>query len=349
MDTQLTKVESYSLTPVEVARLQAVAQAADQHVADNVFTIYRQTKAPNTTRRQRADLDLFCAFIADISGVNLVDCAFYTHPGAWAIVTGGLVSAYRQWMLRKGYDVDSVNVRLSTVRTYAKLAMQAGMVSDAEYLRISGVSGYAQKEIKRIDAKRETKRVGNKKADANFVKRGVVAQLKGMECKRPSDYRDRVLLCLMLDHGLRVSEVEALTVGNVDMSSRTLTINRLKTSTTDLHDLTDDTHAALLDYMPMIADRAADSPLLAGSVKSGKLTAGGMSVRAINARVQEIGERFGIDNLSPHDLRHTAADEVVKHNDLQSAMQWGGWSSVAMPMRYAEKRKVSNRGVKLTY
>jgi integrase len=216
-------------------------------------------------------------------------------------------------------------------------------------LRIANVSGYSQKEIGRIDAKRERNRIGNKKADPNFVKRGIVAQLKGLDCQRPADYRDRVLLCLMLDHGLRVSEAAALTVACVDLNTRSLTINRLKTSTTDLHDLTEDSYTALTEYMCLIGDRPPTAPLIAGSLKSGALTGGGMSVRAINKRIGEIGQRFGIDNLSPHDLRHTAADEVVRNNDLQTAAQWGGWSSLAMPMRYAEKRKVSNRGVKITY
>jgi len=349
METEIVTFEQYTLQHDEIERLQAVAEAADRHVANNVFAIYQQTKAPNTIRRQRADLTLFGKFITEISGVAFDGCAFCEHPGAWAIVTGGLVTAYRQWMLKTGYDGNSVNVRLSTVRTYAKLAQQAGMIAEGEYHRIANVSGYSQKEIGRIDAKREVKRVGNKKADSNFVKRGTVAQLKGLECKRPSDYRDRVLLCLMLDHGLRVSEVEALTAGSVDMDARSLTINRLKTSTTDLHDLTEDSYSALVDYMELITDRPASAPLIAGSRKSGKLTDGGMSVRAINKRIQVIGQQFGIENLSPHDLRHTAADEVVRNNDLQTAAQWGGWSSLAMPMRYAEKRKVSNRGVKITY
>ncbi len=349
MSDELARVEQYTLQQYEIERLQAVAAAANQSLADNVFSVYQQTKADNTLRRQKAELVLFEQFITEISAVQLNGGAFYVHPGAWAIVTSGLVAAYRQWMLKTGYDGHSVNVRLSTVRTYAKLAQQAGMIAEGEYLRIAAVSGYSQKEIGRLDAKREVKRVGNKKADPNFVKRGVVAQLKGLACNRPSDYRDRVLLCLMLDHGLRVSEVAALTVGNVDLSSRTLRINRLKTATTDLHDLTDDTYSALVDYMPLIAGRGGAAPLVAGSVKGGKLTDRGMSIRAINARVQEIGQHFGIDNLSPHDLRHTAADEVVRNNDLQAAAQWGGWSSLAMPMRYAEKRKVSNRGVKITY
>jgi site-specific recombinase XerD len=250
---ELTKVKQYTLQHDEIERLQAIAQAADRHVADNVFSIYKQTKAPNTIRRQRADLMLFAKFISEIGGVALDQYAFSEHPTAWAIVTGGLVTAYRQWMLNSGYDGNSVNVRLSTLRTYAKLAQQAGTLTEGEYLRIANVSGYSQKEIGRIDAKRERSRIGNKKADPNFVKQGIVAQLKGLDCERPSDYRDRVLLCLMLDHGLRVSEVAALTVANVDLSARTLTINRLKTSTTDLHDLTNDTYSALVDYMPLIA------------------------------------------------------------------------------------------------
>lgn len=46
-------------------------------------------------------------------------------PNAWRGVTWGLVEGFVKWQLRRGYSVGSVNVRLSTVKTYCKLALKA--------------------------------------------------------------------------------------------------------------------------------------------------------------------------------------------------------------------------------
>ncbi len=85
-----------------------------------------------------------------------------------------------------------------------------------------------------------------------------------------------------------------------------------------------------------------------GSNKSGKLLETGMSERAINKRIQEIGERFGVANLSPHDLRHTAETEVIKHNPIDKMMRHFGWNSPAMAIRYAEKSIIGNEGIVIT-
>ena len=61
--------------------------------------------------------------------------------------------------------------------------------------------------------------------------------------------------------------------------------------------------------------------LLKGSRKGGELE-GRISVRAISARVRKMGEALGIDNLSPHDLRHTRATWLAGSKNVRELMDW---------------------------
>jgi hypothetical protein len=53
-------------------------------------------------------------------------------------------------------DFLNKNVRLSTVKAYAKLAAKAGALSADEYAQIRLVQGFRHAEGRRVDAKRET-------------------------------------------------------------------------------------------------------------------------------------------------------------------------------------------------
>ena len=57
---------------------------------------------------------------------------------------------------------------------------------------------------------------------------------------------------------------------------------------------------------------------------------------------------IGIEGLSAHDCRHYWATQAARNGTPIDRLQdAGGWSSVAMPMRYIEKAKIANDGVKL--
>jgi hypothetical protein len=55
-----------------------------------------------------------------------------------------LVAAFVQWQLSQGYAIGSINVRLSTIKTYAKLASQAGALHPTEYAMIRTVASSAR-------------------------------------------------------------------------------------------------------------------------------------------------------------------------------------------------------------
>lgn len=329
------------------APLVAVGHAANEAARQSVFTDYRSRKAHNTIARQDVDLATFAAYLTQAMGSAPGDLA--RDPQAWRGVTWGLVEGFVKWELLQGYAVGTVNLKLSTVKMYCKLAAKAGVLDAQELAMIRTVAGYSRKEGKRIDERREQAdiptRNGHKKRDAIVLSKDQAAKLK-QQPDTPQGRRDRLLICLMLDLGLRRGEVAGLTVDNVDLQRGELTFYRQKVNLVQTHNLVNGLQAAMAAYLAH--DAPESGPLLRASRKGGKLTSGAMSERAITARVRYLGERIGIDGLSAHDLRHTWATQAARSGTPIDRLQdAGGWSSPAMPLRYVEAARIANEGVML--
>jgi integrase len=343
MDLALPQPDNKALsTPLE-----NLGQAANQAASGGTFADYQRRKAFNTLRRQTKDLNLFAEYL-ESKGVTVGDLA--SEPAAWRGITWGLVKAFMMWMLNQGYATATVNMRISTVKVYAKLAAQAGEIPSAELALILTVTGYRQKEARRIDKEREAHgvptRTGRKKAQWVSLTAEQARQLKTMHADTPQGRRDALILCLLLDHGLRVGEVSGLQVTDFDLRAGELRFYRPKVDKTQTHRLSRATLQAAKAYFT--ADAPAMGPLLRGSRKGGKLTESGMSEQAITERVRILGEQIGVPGLSAHDCRHFWATHAARNRTpLDRLQDAGGWNSPAMPMRYIEAAKIANMGVNL--
>ncbi len=326
--------------------LEQAGQAADAAAARHRFADYRSRRAAQTLRRQDADLALFAEFLysARVSFVGELNA----DPQAWRGVTWGLVEAFVKWMLKEGYAVASVNVRLSTVKTYARLAFQAGALSAESHALIRSVQGYSQREKRRLDQQRPQQRVGLKKEAPVSITPEQAWQLKAAHEDTPQGKRDALLMCLLLDHGLRVGEVAGLTAAALDAEAGLLRFFRPKVNKTQTHRLSRDALAAARAYAPFLAAQPPTTPLLRRSLRNGQLGQAGMSERAITQRVNLLGKRAGIHGLSAHDCRHYWATSAARSGvDPFSLQQAGGWSSLAMPRRYVEDNEIANENVRL--
>lgn len=317
--------------------------AQNAHAATHVFPSYQEHLAPTTSKRQAHDLQLFCHYIAE-HGIVLDHHELLTTPAAWAGITSGVVAGFVRWMKDTGFAIGSINVRLSTVKTYLTLAFQAGYLREDEIAKLVLIKGYTYKQGKKVDTHRPVTRKGAKKAEALSLTTEQVAVLKAHP-DTPQGRRDTVLMCLLLDHGLRCGEIADLLITTIDLSAATMTFHREKIVTDQTHTLTPDTMRALQRYLEVCHPEHA---LLLGSDRHGKLV-GTMSRRAITKRVKTLGERMlGISHLSAHDCRHTWVNSAIRGGtDLGSLQDAGGWSSPAMPLRYAEHAQIANAGVRL--
>lgn len=327
----------------------AIGRAANQAASRNVFADYQSRKADNTLRGQRAALDLLAAFLSHV-GIEADGGALLSDPRAWQGITWGLLEGFREWLLRQGYAIGTVNVRLSTVKTYAKLATKAGAIEKHELAMIALVEGYPHREAGKVDEKREAAgipiRNGDKKAQATRLSHEQAARLR--ECPdTPQGRRDRVIVHALLDLGLRVGELAGIEVDAIDQDAAEIRIHRPKVGISQTHSLiVNDLQRAVRNYLEN--DAPDSGPLLRSSRKDGALTKSGMSSGAISARVRALGEAIGIEGLSAHDLRHHWATMAARSGTpLDRLKQAGGWKSYAMPLRYIEDARIANEGVKL--
>jgi len=325
--------------------MAAAGAAANQAASAYRFLDYRSRIAPQTLRRQDADLALFTEFLFTVQVKQPGDLT--TDPESWRGVTWGLLEAFVKWQLKEGYAVTSVNVRLSTVKSYAKLAFQSGTLAAEEYALMRSVQGYSRREKRRIDARRPQTRVGLKKETAVTLTAEQAAALLNQPQDTAQGARDALLLALLLDHGLRAGEIAGLTLENLDLTAGTLKFYRPKVAKTQIHRLSAAVRRAALSYTKFMGAEGPKSPLIR-NVFRGKdhLGKAAMTTRGITLRVAELGKALGIENLSAHDLRHNWATRAARSGvDPFRLQQAGGWSSLAMPRRYVEDSEIANEGM----
>jgi integrase len=362
--------------------LAAAGQIANQTASDYLFADYLQRRASRTTQTQLAALVLWVEYLREVGAaatlvvrarqwaqdslsneeqaqyaayaaeqqqsLPIIYSALYSQhiPIAWQGVTWGLVEGFVKWLLRAGYSIASVNNRLSAIKVYARLATKAGVIPPTEQALIREVKGYGLTEGKRVNAARPRTRVGHKKEEALVLTSEQARLLKTKHPPTPQGIRDRLLICLLLDLGIRASEVAGLKVEDFAEPGYVI-VYREKTDTTDRMELSRDIMRAMEAYKLYLRPRGR---LLRGSRKNEKLTDEMMSVRAVGGRIKILGrDILGIWELSPHDLRHTWATHAAKKSNPFVLRDAGGWTNMQTPGRYVERSKVVNEGIQLEY
>jgi integrase len=327
-------------------RMHQAGQVANEQAALGTFADHTARKGDNTIRRKRADITLFENFLHS-AGVPASD--LFDNPHAWRGVTWGIVKSFAEWQLQKSYAVTSINGRLSTIRTYAKLAAQAGAITAEESILIASVKGYDSKEAKHIDDKRRAEglatRAGAKKSEAVTIPADIAEVLK-QQPDTLQGRRDALIMCLLLEHGLRMEEVAILTAKAFDLKAGTITFYRPKVHKTQTHELTADTRKAAWAYLKHApADGIIWRKSSKGTGKPSSQMSEASATREINKRVELLGRHAGIEGLSPHDCRHFWATYQARNNTRVDRLRnAGGWNSPAMPMRYIEAAHIANEG-----
>ena len=215
---------------------------------------------------------------------------------------------------------------------------------------IQTVKGFANKEKPHIDQRRKAEgmntRMGNKKAKSIIVPEDVVVQLTTPQNDTQQAKRDALVMCLLFHHGLRISEVAILTRQAFDLKAGTITFYRPKVDLIQTHVMTPETRKAAAEYLK----HAPEAGIIWRKTRkgTGKLSSQmseTSAIRALSKRVEYLGQRFGIDGLSPHDARHTDATHEANNNiPINRIMNKFGWKSTTMAMRYIESAAIANEG-----
>ncbi len=325
--------------------LTVMGEVANRAAAAGVFDRYHQEQTVATVKRHGQSLRSFGRFLelaAGEFGVELDNLDFQQDPVAWGPISWGLVQGFKQWMLNEGYAVGTINKKLDAVRVYASMAQQAGVVSADECLRIRSVRGIAYKTAKNINMGRTKTRISGKKVAAVQIDARLETNLLFDHRESPAGRRNGLIMALLLDHGLRASEVVLLEAGNFDFERGELRFYRPKTKDEARHRMTERTAVAAGSYAEVWP---SEGPVFVGNFKDGRLRPENvLNGTTLYRLVNRLGKKYGVENLSPHDCRHHCATVMARRGyDVKRLMDWFGWTSPVMAMRYIASEVVQVR------
>jgi site-specific recombinase XerD len=142
--------------------------------------------------------------------------------------------------------------------------------------------------------------------------------------------RNRAIIMLLLETGLRRFELAGLNLDDVDLRNRTVAVTRGKNGRARVSVFGDDSAQALHRWMRMRRSRVSEANQLFVSRLQDRLTPGGIA-----KVLHDVGARAGVPGLRPHLLRH-AWTHFSLSNGMQEhdIMQLAGWTSTQQLGRY---------------
>ena len=164
--------------------------------------------------------------------------------------------------------------------------------------------------------------------------------------RRVAGLRDAALIAVASDALLRVSEVAALEVGDIDWGSSTLLVRRSKTDQ-------EGEGAALYLGKPTLkrirvwleAAGIEAGPLFRPVTRGGLVTKAALTPRSVRRIIKARAEAAGVEGrVSGHSLRVGTAQSLAARGATVIEMQQAGrWQSPAMPGHYA-RAELAGRG-----
>lgn len=150
-----------------------------------------------------------------------------------------------------------------------------------------------------------------------------------IDLSRPTGLRDRVIVEALFGTGVRVSELAAMTIRQLDLGARSAEVVG-KGGRSRLILLTEDAAAWIRRYLE---SRTDDHPALFVAVKGREMRA--LSVRQIQRIVEQASERAGLPfRVSPHWFRHSRLSILATHSGVHAAQRVAGHSSLQTTSRY---------------
>src|SRR5713226_956783 len=102
----------------------------------NIFAPYYKPLAERTRKRQWRELALLRVFLSE-QGLLIGNLA--TDGPSWSKMKGDLIRAYVAHLKKQHYTASTITMQLYTIKTYGRLAMEAGYLPKNEYEQINNI------------------------------------------------------------------------------------------------------------------------------------------------------------------------------------------------------------------
>ncbi len=161
--------------------------------------------------------------------------------------------------------------------------------------------------------------------------------------KQVKEPRDRAIFMLMLRCGLRVEEVDNLTLGVIDVNRRAILVEDGKGGRDRVVYLSHDALESLASYLRV---RPASRARRLFLVRKGPCTGQPISIRGIQKRMEYYAKKAKL-RVTCHQLRHTMATQMLNADaDLCTIQDLLGHTNVKTTQRYC---RISNLKVQRDY
>ena len=259
-------------------------------------------RSPLTIKNYLGDLRAFARWFTDTNSEQKFDPAKITPTD---------LREYKQWLVvEQGLRPSSTNRKLATLRAFLHWASDVGLVKNADALKMPKFESQERSGPRWLDRREQ-----------NTLLRAV---------ERGGIPRDIAIVKLLLNTGLRVEELCALTWKDVALTERSgrLTVRRGKGGKRRTVPLNRDARNALL-LIGYKQNAGRRSPIFSG--QRGPLTA-----RGLQNLFAKYAERAKLA-VSPHSLRHTFCKNLVNAGvSLEKIAALAGHESLETTRRYTE-------------
>jgi len=282
---------------------------SDPLIAEYLLHLEKETQhSPNTVGAYRRDLEAFEEFCA----------RHYGRPGDWAGVDRLGFRGFLGEMQRRGLSKRTAARALSAVRSFYR------------YLQVQhGINASVSRAAK---VPRLPKRL------PGHLERGQVDQLfAALEAKAAEDdfgpLRDLAILELFYSTGMRLSELQGLDIGTLDLLSDQVKVLG-KGRKERIVPVGDRAVRVLRRYLPvreaLASPTTADRRAVFVSVRGRRLAA-----RSIQRIVHKAFDSVGVDGLRTHSLRHSFATHLLDAGaDLRAVQEMLGHASLSTTQVY---------------
>ena len=295
----------------------AVAIPADRTPAltiDSIASAFFSGRNANTIRVYRQALQDFSEYIQ----TDRIETAARMFLSRSAGEANAMVYAYKNDLLQRGLAPETVNKRLTPLRSLVKLARTFGLISWA--IEIDNV---------RASSYRDTRGPGLAGV------RLIMDQVKAAPERKA--IRDAAIIHLLFDMGLRRGEVVKMDADSIDLKQSRLTVTRKGRTQATTLTMPARTREAVTAWLDIRGDEPG--PMFTNFDRAGKGQR--LSGTSIYRIVRDYGKSAGV-KARPHGLRHTAITEAVKRAQdagikLEEVMDFSGHKNVTTLMIYRDR------------
>lgn len=291
-----------------------------------VLEEYLTTLSDNSRKTRKVAFKIVSRFLCE-KGVNVGYKELMSDFDAWRHLDDKFMTSLVHWMVKNEYASSTAKSVRHFVNEQFRILHKSGLISALQYAAVRAAG----------------------RLDSNFFndespwygRNGVMTDAHAELLKNAHDLdtkkgsRDRALMCILLNHGLRGGELLTVNVEDINFATGMMHVRRHKTKTESNLKLTPETMDAITHYVQMCG--ISEGVLMRPVNRGDNVGSGGLSLRAVSKQVERMAKTIlnGEITLSTHDCRHywatkRAADGVTAFQ----LMKEGGWKTIQSVMIY---------------